>query len=38
MGVFRIAKAEFIKIFKKPSVYIMGVILASVLVLSLLFF
>lgn len=38
MGVFRIARAEFIKIFKKPSVYIMGVILASVLVLSLLFF
>ena len=38
MGVFRIARAEFIKIFKKPSVYIMGVILASILVLSLLFF
>ena len=38
MGVFRIARAEFIKIFKKPSVYLMGVILAAVLVLSLLFF
>lgn len=38
MGVFRIARAEFIKIFKKPSVYLMGVILASVLILSLLFF
>lgn len=38
MGVFRIARAEFIKIFKKPSVYMMGVILAAVLVLSLLFF
>ena len=38
MGVFRIARAEFIKIFKKPSVYIMGVLLASVLALSLLFF
>lgn len=38
MGVFKIARAEFIKIFKKPSVYIMGVILATVLVLSLLFF
>ena len=38
MGIFRIARAEFIKIFKKPSVYLMGVILASVLVLSLLFF
>ena len=38
MGVFRIARAEFIKIFKKPSVYLMGVVLAAVLVLSLLFF
>ena len=38
MGVFRIARAGFIKIFKKPSVYLMGVILAAVLVLSLLFF
>ena len=38
MGVFRIARAEFIKIFKKPSIYLMGVILAAVLVLSLLFF
>lgn len=38
MGVFRIARAEFIKIFKKPSVYLMGVLLAAVLVLSLLFF
>ncbi len=38
MGVFRIARAEFIKIFKKPSVYLMGVILAAVLVSSLLFF
>ncbi|MBR2467792.1 MAG: ABC transporter permease subunit [Clostridia bacterium] len=38
MGVLRIARAEFIKIFKKPSVYLMGVLLAAVLVLSNLFF
>lgn len=37
-GIFRITKAEFIKIFKKPSVYIMGIILAFTLVVSLLFF
>ncbi len=38
MGIFRIAKAEFIKIFKKPSVYIMASILAFAIVLGLVFF
>ena len=34
-GVFRITKAEFIKIFKKPTVYIMAFILMLACVLSL---
>ena len=34
-GVFRITKAEFIKIFKKPTVYIMAFILMLTCVLSL---
>ena len=34
-GIFRITKAEFIKIFKKPSVYIMGLLLAVVITVSL---
>lgn len=34
-GIFRITKAEFIKIFKKPSVYIMGLLLAAVIVVGL---
>lgn len=38
MGTARIARAEFIKIFKKPSVYIMGIILAIVILLSSFFF
>lgn len=34
-GIGRIVKAEFIKIFKKPSVYIMGALLAIVITISL---
>lgn len=36
MGVFRITRAEFAKVFKKPTVYIMAFLLAIVLVISLL--
>lgn len=36
MNVFRITRAEFAKVFKKPTVYIMAFILAVVLVISLL--
>ena len=38
MGTMRIARAEFIKIFKKPSIYIMGIILAIVILLASFFF
>lgn len=34
MGIFRITKSEFIKIFKKSSVYVMGILLAAVITLS----
>ncbi len=34
----RIARAEFIKIFKKPSLYIMGIVLAIVILISSFFF
>lgn len=37
-GIFRITKAEFIKIFKKPSVYIMGMLLAATVAVSLFVF
>ena len=36
MNVFRITRAEFTKVFKKPTVFIMAFILAAVLVISLL--
>lgn len=36
LSVLRITRAEFAKVFKKPTVYIMAVILAAVLVISLL--
>ncbi len=35
IGILRITTAEFIKIFKKPSVYIMGLLLAVVIAVSL---
>jgi len=35
LSVFRITRAEFAKVFKKPTVYIMAIILAIVLVISL---
>ena len=38
MGTMRIARAEFIKIFKKPSLYFMGLILAIVILVSSFFF
>ncbi len=37
-GAFRITRAEFLKIFKKPSVYIMGTVLALVILIASLFF
>jgi hypothetical protein len=37
-GIFRITKAEFIKILKKPGLYIMGTLLAAVILLSSLLF
>ena len=38
MGIFRIAKAEFIKIFKKPSIYIMALVLLITILFSTTFF
>ncbi len=38
MGIFKIAKAEFIKLFKKPSIYIMALALLVVILLSTTFF
>jgi len=38
MRTMRIARAEFIKIFKKPSIYVMGIILAIIILLASFFF
>lgn len=38
MGIFRIAKAEFIKLFKKPSIYIMALVLLVTILFSTMFF